>query len=348
MKCSIKRQDRACPHSDCLRIEVTTRCNSACSYCFVRARRPRRSSLGLDLVRTLVAEGYEAGYRHLHLTGGEPLLWEGLLDTLDHAFALGYQTAFLNTNGTLIDRQVGRRLAAYPALTLSVSLQGPKALHDRMRGKGSHDRAGKGIETALRAGLKIRIFTTVFKSLLHEIPRFAEDLFQSFPGIEQMTLIQLIRVGNDEFDLSGEVLTPDDFIRLVRMACLLNLYGFKITLLNNPLATVASRLLRMPWLPPSPPLYLQGSIMVLEDRRVTLAHSTAEALGCYEPGNLRSIIESDGYRKAVLPDRLTCPTCTNFRQCAENGMVRPSEWYRDMSPEVPFCKRVLAGVLSVS
>ena len=28
------------------------------------------------------------------------------------------------------------------------------------------------------------------------------------------------------------------------------------------------------------------------------------------------------------------------------GMLRPSEWYRDMLPEVPYCQRVLAKASS--
>ena len=101
------------PQCDRLSIEVTTQCNSSCSHCFVRARGPSKSSLSPDLVQTMVREGYEAGYRHLHITGGEPLLWDGLLDIFDYAFALGYQAAFLNTNGTLLTPEVGRKLAGY-------------------------------------------------------------------------------------------------------------------------------------------------------------------------------------------------------------------------------------------
>src|SRR5690606_19979561 len=109
------------PQCDRLSVEVTTRCNSSCLHCFVRARGPRRSSLAPDLVRTMVREGYEAGYRHLHVTGGEPLLWDGLPEIFDCAFDCGYQTAFLNTNGTLLTDELSRTLAMYSGLALSVS-----------------------------------------------------------------------------------------------------------------------------------------------------------------------------------------------------------------------------------
>jgi MoaA/NifB/PqqE/SkfB family radical SAM enzyme len=334
------------PQGDFLSIEVTTRCNSACSHCFVRARGPRKSTLSPDIVHAIVREGYEGGYRRLHVTGGEPLLWHGLLRIFDYAFALGYQKAFLNTNGTLLTGKVSRKLAMYRGLDVSVSLQGLRGRHDFVRGKGSYDRAWRGIENALSAGLPVHIFTTVGRSLIPDLPRFAEGLFTAFPGIKQLTLIQVIRVPADVFDLSKEVLRPDDFLRLVQMVSLLNLYGLKVDLLNNPLAAVASKFLKMPWLPPSPPLYRRGSIMITAEQRITLAHSTTEYFGIYEPGILPRIINSDDYCRAVSENPLICGNCVYSCLCNIEGMVRPSEWYRDMFPQVPYCRRVLAKASS--
>ena len=332
--------------SECLGIEVTTQCNHSCSHCFVRARGRRRSNLAPDLVRTMVREGYEAGYRRLHITGGEPLLWEGLQDILDYAFGLGYQTAFLNTNGTLLTGRVSRRFATYSGLAVSVSLQGPKRFHDRIRGKGSYDRAVKGINQAIDAGLAVHIFTPVGRSLIPEMPRFAEKLFINLPGIKQLSLIQLIRVPEDIFDLSKEVLSPGDFLRLVQMVSLLNLYGLKLDLLNNPLGAVASRILKLPWIIRSPPLCRPGSVMITAEGRITLAHSTTEHFGTYGPGLLFTIINSDNYCRAVSEDQLICRSCEYFGFCRIEGMMRPSEWYRDMFPQVPYCQRVLAKASS--
>ena len=332
--------------SDCLSVEVTTRCNSSCSHCFVRARGPRKSSLAPYLVKSIVQEGYEAGYRHLHVTGGEPLLWNGLLPIFDYAFALGYQTAFLNTNGTLLTGKVSRKLAAYNGLTISVSLQGPRRLHDPVRGKGSYLQAVRGIDNAMRAGLPVHIFTTVGRSLIPELPSFAVKLFTAFPDIRQLNLIQLIRVPNDIFDLSEEVLNPDDFLRLVRMVALLNLFGRKVHVLNNPLAAVVSKALQMPWVPPSPPLYQPGSIMITADLRMTLAHSTTNHLGFYEPGALQRVFNSEDYGQAMSKHQLICSKCDYSDLCRSNGKVRPSEWHRDMLPQVPYCKRVLAKASS--
>jgi molybdenum cofactor biosynthesis enzyme MoaA len=62
-----------------LSIEVTTDCNSSCSHCFVRAGIAEPASLSVGLVKDIVTEGYHSAFRQLHITGGEPLLWGGIV-----------------------------------------------------------------------------------------------------------------------------------------------------------------------------------------------------------------------------------------------------------------------------
>lgn len=324
-----------------LSIEVTTHCNGACKHCFVRAGIYERSSLSIEIVKKIIAEGYATGYRHLHITGGEPLLWEGLLEVLDYALNLGFETIFLNTNGTLLEKDVSCRLAAYDRLSVSVSLDGPQALHDHIRGEGSYRRTIECIEKAVDAGIDLFIFTVVSKSLIPHLPHFADEIHKRFQGLICLTLIQLIRVTNDTFDLSKELLEPDDFLKLVWMTSLLRLYGLRIYILNNPLVGVTSKLLKIPCIAQANPLYREGRMTVMANRAITLLHSSGGSFGKYEPGMIGKVLASDEYRNAIAPDEVTCPTCRYHKLCMENSMVRPSEWFRDMHPEVPYCKRVL-------
>jgi MoaA/NifB/PqqE/SkfB family radical SAM enzyme len=286
------------------------------------------------------------GYRHLHITGGEPLLWNGLPGILDYVFAIGYRSVFLNTNGLLLTARIGRELAAYGGLAVSVSLEGPRRLHEAVRGTGSYDRALEGIANAANARLPVYVFTSVGRRLLPELPSFAEGLFKDFPDIRHLTVIQLIRVPSDVFDLSGELLRPNDFLRLVCTISLLNLYGLRVDILNNPLAAVASRVLGLPRSYETPSLYRPGSLMITADGHVTLAHSTTNCFGMYEPGILSDVIGSDQYQQAVSEDRLVCKDCVHSPLCRMEGMVRPSEWYTDMFPQIPYCRRVLSAATS--
>jgi len=324
-----------------LSIEVTNYCNNACSHCFVRAAVSECSNLPIDLVREIISEGYHLGYRHLHITGGEPLLWKGLFEALDHAFSLEYEKVFINTNGTLLTEVPISRLSKYDSLSISVSVEGPESLHDRMRGQYSYRQASLGIEKTLDAGIDLYIFTTVSKKLLPGLPLFIDDLYERFPGINLFSLIQLIRVKDDILDLSSELLDPADFLKLVRIVSLLNLYGHKTEILNNPLAVVVSKLFDTPWIPRVLPLHRNGHLIVMANRHIALSHSTLNSYGKYEPGVIEKVLSSNEYRAAVAPDETICPSCGYAGLCEENGMLRPSEWYRDMHPEIPFCKRVL-------
>lgn len=341
MSQNIEEENYKEKYEESLSIEVTNWCNSACSHCFVRAAISECSDLSIDLVREIISEGYRLGYRRLHITGGEPLLWEGLLEALDYAFSSGYKKVFINTNGTLLTEGLISRLSDYDGFSISVSIEGPESFHDKVRGQGSYRQTEQGIRKALDAGIDLIIFTTVSKSLLPALPHFIDDLYERFPDINLFSLIQLIRVRDDIFDLSNELLDPAGFLKLVRMVSLLNLYGHETEILNNPLAVVVSKLFEMPLIPRVLPLYRNGHLIVMADRNIALSHSIPNSFGRYEPGMIEKVLSSNEYRIAVAPDETTCPSCGYTKLCKENGMIRPSEWYRDMNPEVPFCKRVL-------
>jgi MoaA/NifB/PqqE/SkfB family radical SAM enzyme len=292
----------AIPNGESLGLEVTTRCTGNCRYCFVRAGRSRYVSLPLKIAKSAVSEGHSIGYRRLHITGGEPLLWRGLFPLLDHAYATGYESVFLNTNGLLLSQPAAKKLSTYPDLAVSITVQGPLKTHDAFRGRGSHARALKGVENALAAGITVDIFTPVCKSLLGDLLFFAEEIYTRFPTLSCLTLIQLIRVANDVYDLSAELLDPNDFLKMVQMACMLNLSGRRTEILNNPLAVVASRLMGMPWLPDSPALHRPGRLLIMADRSIGLAHSTRLSFGTYKPGIMKKSIVSDAYSHAVKSD----------------------------------------------
>jgi MoaA/NifB/PqqE/SkfB family radical SAM enzyme len=325
-----------------LGIELTTRCNSPCRHCFARAGLTREACLSPEDAHAICAEGFASGYRHLHLTGGEPLLWEGLDDLLAEAFAMGYESIFLNSNGMLLTRAVVRRLARFKGLALSVSLQGETQNHDRLRGPGAYRKTVRGIRRALEAGMDLTVFTVVGKPWLKDLAAWATGLFEDFAGINRLTLIQIIRVREDDVDLSQELLEPEDFLRLVRTVAGLNLFGFKTDVLNNPLVNVAAELLRMPWIPPSQPLCRPGRLMIRASRDMTLAHSTWERFGRYRPGMIGQVLAAPGYRRAVAADEATCPRCAFVSVCRGHGLLQPSGADGPIRPGIPFCQRVLA------
>jgi pyruvate-formate lyase-activating enzyme/TusA-related sulfurtransferase len=138
-------------------------CNLHCDYCCVRSSpKAARRDLGLGQVRRIASEASPLNVREIFVTGGEPFLLEDIGGILA-ACAAAAPTVVL-TNGMLLG---GRRLAALrslPAdrLTLQISLDSPTPeRHDHHRGKGSWERALKGVESARAEGFRVRLAATV-------------------------------------------------------------------------------------------------------------------------------------------------------------------------------------------
>lgn len=324
--------------SESLTIEVTTKCNLDCPYCFALANLPEKNGMPFETAQALVAEGRSCGYRHLHLSGGEPTLWKPFADLVEYAFAQGYESVFFNTNAMLLTERLFERFAPYAGkIACTVSLNGPREIHEASRGEDTYDSTIRGIELALRHGLEVEIFTTVHRPLLAVMPEFLRDLFQRFPNISRLTLIQLHRVENDYYDVADDLLSPEEFVDLVRFAGLLGLM-YPIRFLDNPLAGVLATRMGLDWVW-STPLIRPGRIAVLQNGNITPAHSSRVAFGKFEPGRLREIHASPAYIKAISADDQACTGCEFFADCRQGGLLRPSEAHRDMHEATPFCIR---------
>ena len=100
-------------------VEITNRCNLACSFCPKTKRAPRTMSASeFDLVLSRL-EGY-VRYVYLHLMG-EPLLHPALPALFALAHARGMKVC-VTTNGTLLEKRGGELLAAQSLHKISVSL----------------------------------------------------------------------------------------------------------------------------------------------------------------------------------------------------------------------------------
>lgn len=324
-----------------LSLEVTTECNSLCSHCFVSSQITHRSTLCSETAEQIICEAFCCGYRHLHITGGEPFLWKPLLCTLSLAFDLGFQTVFINTNGTLLTDRICSEISCFPDLTLSISLDGTLPIHDRVRGRGRYHQTTTGISNALSAGIRVVIFTTVGKTLLKELPYYVRDLYRSFPRISYLSLIQLIRVKHAAFTLSQELLNPLEFIRLVQMVALLNAYGLKIDILNNPLARTTAKLLGLPWRSCSHSIYKSGRLTLMSTEDLTLSHSSCGSFAKYQPGMLQQVLHSESYTSAVSAATEPCFSCSHHSICTASDMLRPTEYYRNTNSDTLYCQNVL-------
>lgn len=127
-----------------LTLVLTNRCNLRCRMCHIWE--DGSGGLSLEEIRAFFARSNRFSW--VDLTGGEIFLREDILEVFAAVLRECRQLALLHfpTNGYLVERVVGstRELLRMrpPRLVVTVSVDGPPALHDELRGvEGSFERA---------------------------------------------------------------------------------------------------------------------------------------------------------------------------------------------------------------
>ncbi len=133
-------------------------CNLRCAHCFNSSGPGNREMrfLSREEVRNLLDEAGEAGARDIVFTGGEPFLHPEMAEIAGDAVSRFPATVL--TNGTLLTDRLVDRLASAASgsrysLEFRISLDSPsEEENDRIRGKGSFERALEGAVRLERAG----------------------------------------------------------------------------------------------------------------------------------------------------------------------------------------------------
>ena len=141
-------------------VEVTTRCNRDCLYCYNDWRdeppTPARGDLPTaEMAALLTRVVAESGRSRVDLTGGEPLLREDLFDLIDAIRAAGGSVA-LTTDGGLVDAGVAGNLARRAVAPVQVTLlAADRELHDRLKGKPAFYATVLGVAHLVRARVPV-------------------------------------------------------------------------------------------------------------------------------------------------------------------------------------------------
>lgn len=95
-------------------LEVESGCNYRCPFCFnlnsFASKGRIVANLNSGYVKKIIDQIKKAGIRIIRFTGGEPLLRKDILELLEYAKSKNLEVR-LNTNATLIDKKIARRLS---------------------------------------------------------------------------------------------------------------------------------------------------------------------------------------------------------------------------------------------
>lgn len=179
---------------------LTQRCNLRCSYCYADASAARGDELNTEESLAAIESIATARPRWVFFTGGEPLLRSDLLELASRCRKHGMCTGLL-TNGTLLDESSAKGVAlAFDSVAVSLDSADP-ALHDAVRGQGTHSQTMRGIELLLQEGLTPSVNTTVTSVNLHDIMRLAQLMRDV--GVTRHRLSLHMPVGRGKHDHLG-------------------------------------------------------------------------------------------------------------------------------------------------
>jgi GTP 3',8-cyclase len=162
-----------------LRISVTDRCNFRCVYC--RSADPENyrdhdKILSLPELERLAHIFVDLGIRKVRITGGEPLVRDGMEKFVGHMKALGVQDLSMTTNGHLLAERCDRLIAAgLQRINISLDSLDPVKFEKITRTR-SYDSVMRGIDKAQATGLApVKINAVLVRG-------FNEDEVETFAG----------------------------------------------------------------------------------------------------------------------------------------------------------------------
>lgn len=171
------------PPVHALSLAVAQKCNLGCAYCYAREGSfggpPKNMdiAMGRTSVDLLLADKKAGDRVNLAFMGGEPLTNRAVLRqvtqyAVDQAAHRDVTIGFsITTNGTLVNEADADFFEAH-GFAVTISLDGPRALHDRLRpykaGRGSFDTIRRNIAALLSRQRRMQVSARVTVTPVHD------------------------------------------------------------------------------------------------------------------------------------------------------------------------------------
>jgi len=156
--------------------EVTKGCNLRCVHCRATATElASPTDLPTPKAIDIIKQISEFANPILVLSGGEPLYRPDIFQLATYATERGIRVA-LATNGTLVTKEIAKKIVNSGVKRVSISLDGANAeTHDSFRGiPGAFEAAIYGFRNLKELGMPVQINMTIAKHNAVELPKVLE------------------------------------------------------------------------------------------------------------------------------------------------------------------------------
>lgn len=179
-----------------LRVSVTDRCDFRCQYCMAEDMTflPRAQILTLEEIHLICRAFVELGVDKVRITGGEPLVRNGVLGLLQQLGRIDNLNELVMTTNASHLSQMAQDIRAAGVKRVNISLDSLQAdKFNKITRTGHLEQVLKGIDAAIQAGFeRVKINAVILKNRNHDevvdLVRFAVDKGIDISFIEEMPL----------------------------------------------------------------------------------------------------------------------------------------------------------------
>ncbi len=191
-------------------VELTEQCNLKCKFCY-NSQNPLISEKIFDVIELM----HEQGVMEVILTGGEPISHPQFVAILDKCCEY-FDKVMVQTNGTLIDAEMAKRLKDKGVYGVNVSLHGNKELHEKLTlVEGSYEQAYNALTQLTSQGVNTVSNFVLTTENISDFPATIKELHDM--GVNGMTLTRFTPtgIGADNAYLS---ITTDQLVEVLEQA----------------------------------------------------------------------------------------------------------------------------------
>ena len=191
--------------------EVTNGCNLRCVHCRASATElASPNDLSTPRALDIISQIADFCSPILVLSGGEPLYRPDIFQLARFATEKGIRVA-LGTNGTLVTKEVARKIVDSGVRRVSISLDGADAqTHDTFRGiPGAYEAAVYGLKNLKELGMSVQINMTIARHNAKQLP-LVLDVAREL-GADALHTFLLVPVGCGVDIAEEQMVAPQEY-----------------------------------------------------------------------------------------------------------------------------------------
>jgi len=192
-----------------LQWHITNQCNLRCSICYDWKEKVKE--LALEEMFNVV-DNFVAFLKQLKmsgriaLTGGEPMKHKQLVPLIEYIKSRDVHIDLsILTNGTFIPQRCIEIFKKYD-MRIQVSIDGPKTIHNKIRGHNTYERSVRNIKRLVRNNIKTVVQAVLTKQTIYHMDEFIKH-FDTY-GLYRIGYTRLVPIGPGAKE---QMITADQF-----------------------------------------------------------------------------------------------------------------------------------------